>query len=109
MIILMSNLWYNALIILCLGFCTVLLVLIVLIYVLKGFGKIFTEKAPKIEKVAEVKNNNNSDLALDEVAVATALSLYFAEVHDTENLVITLADRKSAWNSKMYGMNNLVK
>ena len=47
--------------------------------------------------------------ALDSAAIATALHMYFDEVHDEESLVVTIKTverRYSPWNSKIYGLNN---
>jgi len=43
-------------------------------------------------------------------AIATALCLFFNEMHDEESNVITIKQvrrRYSPWNSKLYGMNNV--
>ena len=46
----------------------------------------------------------------EKAAIAMALHLYFAEVHDTESYCLTIRQNpNSAWNSKIYGMNNLNK
>ena len=42
--------------------------------------------------------------------IATALHLYFNELHDEESNVITIKEvrrRYSPWSSKLYGMNNM--
>ncbi|SMO51179.1 Oxaloacetate decarboxylase, gamma chain [Saccharicrinis carchari] len=43
-------------------------------------------------------------------AIATALHLYFNQIHDEESNVITIKRvrrRYSPWSSKLYGMNNM--
>lgn len=43
-------------------------------------------------------------------AIATALFLYFNQIHDEESNVITIKQvrrRYSPWNSKLYGMTNM--
>ena len=45
-------------------------------------------------------------------AIAMALHLYYADIHDNEAHVMTIKKverRYSPWNSKIYGINNLVK
>ena len=48
--------------------------------------------------------------ALEVAAIATALTLFFGDVHDEESNVITIKRierRYSPWNSKIYGITNL--
>jgi len=43
-------------------------------------------------------------------AIAMALHLYFNELHDQEDMVMTIkkvSKRYSPWNSKIYGLNNI--
>jgi predicted lipid-binding transport protein (Tim44 family) len=45
-------------------------------------------------------------------AIAMALHLFYAEVHDVESAIITIKTverRYSPWSSKIYGLNNLVR
>ena len=80
--------WGNVGIVTLVGFGLVFVVLVLLIFILQVFGKI---------------------MALDSAAIATALHLYFNEVHDEESLVVTIKTverRYSPWNSKIYGLNN---
>lgn len=42
-------------------------------------------------------------------AIATALHLFFNEIHDEEDMVMTIkkvSKRYSPWSSKIYGLNN---
>ena len=110
--------WGNVGIVTLVGFGLVFVVLVLLIFILQIFGKIMAPKA-KVRKGAEVATTSaqpvtpesESDYipALDSAAIATALHLYFNEVHDEESLVVTIKTverRYSPWNSKIYGLNN---
>ena len=58
------------------------------------------EPAGKIEKTGELTGEVN-------VAIATALHLYFNEIHDKESTVLTInrvARTYSPWSSKIYGL-----
>lgn len=121
MVILAIN-WGNALIITLLGFVLVILVLILLVLLLMVFGKIMTPKVriPKGPTAQGTPAQSNDTSEYHEVnlpanttaAIAMALHLYYADVHDEESHVITIknVERKySPWNSKIYGINNLDK
>ena len=101
-----------------LGFCMVILLLVVLIFILKLLGAVVSNavKAPKAAEPkavsapaaqaapASVKTQADDDLA----AIAMALHLYFNGVHDVEPTEIHIKRvERSGWNSKLYGMNNL--
>ena len=101
-----------------LGFCMVILLLVVLIFILKLLGAVVSNavKAPKaaepkavsapaaLAAPASVKSSADDDLA----AIAMALHLYFNGVHDVEPTEIHIKRvERSGWNSKLYGMNNL--
>lgn len=102
------------------GFGMVILLLIVLIFILKGLGAVVSNiTAPKAPKAAAkaapavqataVKAGKESD-EMPVAAIAMALHLYFNGVHDEEPTQITIKNverRYSPWNSKLYGMNNL--
>lgn len=48
----------------------------------------------------------------ESAAIATALYLYFSEVHDEENTIMTIkkvSKRYSPWNSKIFGVMNKIK
>ena len=101
-----------------LGFCMVILLLVVLIFILKLLGAVVSNavKAPKAAEPkaisapatqaapAAAQASANDDLA----AIAMALHLYFNGVHDVEPTEIHIKRvERSGWNSKLYGMNNL--
>ena len=101
-----------------LGFCMVILLLVVLIFILKLLGAVVSNavKAPKAAEPkaisapaaqaapAAAQASADDDLA----AIAMALHLYFNGVHDVEPTEIHIKRvERSGWNSKLYGMNNL--
>ena len=101
-----------------LGFCMVILLLVVLIFILKLLGAVVSNavKAPKAAEPkaisapaaqaapAAAQASADDDLA----AIAMALHLYFNGVHDVEPTEIQIKRvERSGWNSKLYGMNNL--
>ena len=101
------------------GFCMVIALLVVLIFILKLLGTVVSGavKTPKADAPnaavaapaaqaapAAVQASADDDLA----AIAMALHLYFNGVHDVEPTEIHIKRvERSGWNSKLYGMNNL--
>lgn len=112
-----SHIWMVTL----LGFCMVLVLLVVLIYFLKLFGVIMkpgaksakavdTPRLPEPQPVAAPAAGQDDEGTM--AAIAMALHLYYHGVHDEEPTKITLkrTDRRySPWNAKLYGMNNLIR
>lgn len=99
-----------------LGFCMVIALLVVLIFILKLLGAVVSSavKAPKAAQpkavaapaaqAAPAEASADDDLA----AIAMALHLYFNGVHDVEPTEIHIKRvERSGWTSKLYGMNNL--
>ena len=86
------------------GFSLVLAVLLLLIFIMKLFGKVFQihkEKAP------ESKIHYNDELA---AAIITALKLYKSVIHDRESEMLTInriARTYSPWNSKIHGLTSM--
>ncbi len=116
--------WANAFDIVGFGIVMVFILLVLLVIVLSLFSKIIapTVKVPKkkaispevatttVENIVEYDEEHLS--ANDSAAIAMALHLYYAEVHDDESAIITIKTverRYSPWSSKIYGINNLVK
>lgn len=100
-----------------LGFCMVIALLVVLIFILKLLGAVVSSavKAPKAAQpkaIAQVPAAQAAPAAAsaddDLAAIAMALHLYFNGVHDVEPTEIHIKRvERSGWNSKLYGMNNL--
>lgn len=96
--------WSSILIIAFIGFSLVVLLLLLLVYVMKGFGYFFTIKR---------KKQLPSQSELDEETVAaimTALKLFGSARHDREAEMLTILSIKRAyspWNSKIHGLTHL--
>ncbi len=114
--------WHNALVVTLFGFLLVFLVLCLLIFIISLFGKIMTRKVrtPKTAVATDGSKSVHEDVSDDELhlsadqsaAIAMALHLYYTDVHDEESHVMTIKNverRYSPWNSKIYGINNLVR
>ena len=95
--------WGNTLIITGVGFALVFVVLVLLIYIVKLFGVIFTQKpkaqapvaAPVAAPAAEVGEE-------DMVAIAYALHTFY-NMHDEESDILTIRHEDatySPWNQK---------
>jgi sodium pump decarboxylase gamma subunit len=111
--------WNNIILVTLVGFGVVFCILVLLIAVITLFGKVMAPKA-KVTKTTTTTGAGNATVkvekteeghipALDSAAIATALHMYFDEVHDEESLVVTIKTverRYSPWNSKIYGLNN---
>lgn len=66
-------------------------------------------KRKKVTK-EELKDHNLAISGETNAAIATALFLYFNELHDEESNVITIKEvkrRYSPWSSKVYSFNNV--
>ena len=116
---LLATNWPHVWFVTLLGFALVLVLLVVLIYVLKLFGRIMQPRV-KTEKPQEVhasvgapRKEPDEHITLTgqaTAAIAMALHLYYNGVHDEEPTHITIKkiERKySPWNAKIMGMNNL--
>ncbi|MBO7049469.1 MAG: OadG family protein [Bacteroidaceae bacterium] len=102
------------------GFIMVFILLVVLTWLMQWSGKLFSKIEEK-KKVAASKPVKQDAPAVDSVneeeatdadmaAIAMALHLYYNSVHDVEPTRITIKrveNKGSAWNNKMFGMNNL--
>ena len=96
--------WSNAFVVLGLGMGIVFIVLIMLVFLLNGFSRLFVEKKKQTTEIPAVATDNG--LAETEAAaIAMALHLYYKDVHDEENNIITINDNKNTlWNSKIFGL-----
>ena len=92
-----------------LGFCLVLSLLFVFVYVMKLMGWIMQPRV-KPKKQAEPQHSQTvaHTLTADSTAaIALALHLYYNGVHDEESTKTIVQPHRTQWNNKMYGMNNL--
>ncbi len=112
--------WPHVWMITLIGFGLTFLLLILLVYLMRLFGVIMKPrvKVPKVvrnDNKMEIKHDEKAEVTLSAnttAAIAMALHLYYDEMHDEEQHVITIKNverRYSPWNSKIYGINNLVK
>ena len=97
----------NAFIVTFLGLTLVFIVLCLLIVLLRIFGmaskKLSKEKDIETEEDQEQQSEVVS--GSESAAIAMALHLYFADVHDEESDIITIKNinsRYSPWNAKTY-------
>ncbi len=104
----------QATIVVVLGYLIVFLALVVLYlvfrYVMPLFFKI--SKYRKAAREGRHLDDSEKEILTGDVnaAIATALYLYFDEIHDYESNVITIrkvSKSYSPWNSKLYNMRNL--
>ena len=115
--------WADALNVVTFSFTMVFVLLVLIVFVLNIFSRIVAPKVrvPKKNTTNEDENSTNPSVkeyveahlsAGDSAAIAMALHLFYAEVHDEESAIITIKTverRYSPWSSKIYGLNNLVK
>lgn len=113
--------WGNALVVTFFGFAVVLTVLVLLIFVLQGFGSIVTAMEKKSSKsavpttpaAAAVEAKEENGLTAEEnAAIAMAIYQYCFGIHDEESLVLTFHEQEEhyhPWNSKIIGINKYNK
>ena len=105
--------WSEMLSIALISICLVFTMLVLLIGVMKLFGRIFSKEksAVKPSAVASQREVASSQLHEDEIAaIMTALRLYMSALHDRESEVLTIHSIKRAyspWNSKIHGLTNI--
>ena len=113
--------WLNAIDVVVFGFSMVFIILVLLVGIISLFGKISAAKVrvPKVPKTVSndltkgveeteyIEDHLSADMS---AAIAMALHLYYADVHDEESHIMTIKTverRYSPWSSKIYGLNNL--
>ena len=108
--------WPEMLLMAGLGFAVVFVVLVLLIYIMKGMGWVFTrqKRAAKVaEKGAAAAAAEEHDAISDQeiaAAIITALKLYKSNLHDQESEIITInriTRAYSPWNSKIHGLTQV--
>ncbi|MDR2907839.1 MAG: OadG family protein [Bacteroidales bacterium] len=112
--------WSGALDIVWFGFGMTVCILLLLVFLIGGFGKLVAPRVrvPKAtatpSTVVNSKEKNGEFVeeilsAEASAAIAMALHLYYDEAHDKESEIITIKSvmrRYSPWSSKIYGLNN---
>ena len=101
------------------GFAIVFVVLVLLIFIMKGMGVAFTrqKKAEKVAKAAAAgvtlaEEDHHEAITDQEIAAAiiTALKLYKSNLHDQESEMLTIhriTRAYSPWSSKIHGLTQL--
>ena len=88
---------------------SVFFVLVLLIFVMKLFGVVFT-KRPK-NAAAPAEKQESGQIHEEEIAaITTALRLFSGDLHDRESEVLTIMNIKRAyspWNSKIHGLTQM--
>ena len=105
--------WSEMLCIALISICLVFVMLVLLIGVMKLFGRIFSRERSAVKASAAVPDREvaSNQLHEDEIAaIMTALRLYMSALHDRESEVLTIHSIKRAyspWNSKIHGLTNI--
>ena len=111
--------WGEMLLMAGIGFALVFLTLVLLIFIMKGMGWVFTrqKRAEKVAKAAAagiaVSEDDHHEAITDQeiaAAIITALKLYKSNLHDQESEMITIhriARAYSPWSSKIHGLTQL--
>ena len=111
--------WVEMLLMAGIGFGIVFAVLVLLIFVMKFMGWVFTrqKKAEKAAKaaaagVAVAEDDHHEAITDQEIAAAiiTALKLYKSNLHDQESEMLTIhriTRAYSPWSSKIHGLTQL--
>lgn len=101
--------WSEILWVSLIGFALVSVLLVALIFIMKGFGACFrsrTTTLPGKPAIAPQPMISQEEIA----AIATALKIYRSALHDRESEVLTILSIKRAyspWNSKIHGLTQL--
>ena len=107
--------WTEMLLMSLLGFLVVFAVLVLLIFIMKGMGWVFTRQKRAAKAAATgcaVAEEDQDAISNQEIAaaIATALKLYKSNLHDRESEMLTInriARAYSPWNSKIHGLTQL--
>ncbi len=107
------NGWSDMLLTALVGFLIVFTVLVLLIFVMKAMGWVFTrEHKAKVAASAATEHAHDHAISDQELAAAiiTALKLYKSDLHDRESETLTInriTRAYSPWNSKIHGLTQL--
>lgn len=86
--------------------CLVFVVLVLLVWIMKLFGGIFTRRQAAVQSSATQGQLHEEEIA----AITTALKLYKSDLHDRESEVLTILSIKRAyspWSSKIHGLTQM--
>lgn len=105
--------WPEMLLMALIGFLLVFAVLVLLIFVMKAMGWVFTrEHKAKVAASAATEHAHDHAISDQELAAAiiTALKLYKSNLHDQESEMLTInriTRAYSPWNSKIHGLTQV--
>jgi len=105
--------WPEMLLMALIGFLLVFVVLVLLIYIMKAMGWVFTrEHKAKVAASAATPHAHDHAISNQELAAAiiTALKLYKSNLHDQESEMLTInriTRAYSPWNSKIHGLTQV--
>ena len=97
--------WSEMLWVALISICLVFFVLLLLVWVMKGFGAAFSRRNAKNPEAAQAQLHDE-----EIAAIATALKMFLSELHDRESEVLTILSIKRAyspWNSKIHGLTQM--
>ena len=97
--------WSEMLWVALISICLVFFVLLLLVWVRKGFGAAFSRRNAKNPEAAQAQLHDE-----EIAAIATALKMFRSELHDRESEVLTILSIKRAyspWNSKIHGLTQM--
>ncbi len=99
--------WSNILWVSLIGFSLVFVLLVALIFIMKGFGACFNKRSATVHPGKPVAAPQPMISQEEIAAIVTALKSYKSVLHDQESEVVTILKIKRAyspWNSKIYGL-----
>ena len=105
--------WPEMLLMALVGFLLVFVVLVLLIYIMKAMGWIFTrDRKPKAVATTTAEPALDHAISDEELtaAIITALKLYKSNLHDQESEMLTISRitrAYSPWNSKIHGLTQV--
>ncbi len=106
--------WGEMLLMTAIGFSVVFVVLILLIFIMKIMGLVFTQqkKAKTVATKGATAAEEHDAISDQEIAAAiiTALKLYKSNLHDQESEILTInriTRAYSPWSSKIHGLTQL--
>lgn len=103
-----------AIIVAIVGYVTVFSALVLLYLIFNNIPKLYKLQLRKAMKKMGRKKGEEEECCIEisgqtSAAISMALYLYFNDLHDDEDMVMTIkkvSKRYSPWNSKIYGLNN---
>ena len=94
--------WSNAFVVFSLGTGIVFVVLILLVFLLNIFSWLFVRKK---ELITDIPTATGVPTETEATAIAMALHLFHQDIHNEESCIITIGNKKTLWNSKIFGLN----